>query len=294
MPWKRLYFPGLVTSSFQIGKRRKWFHKPVANSMSKRASSVLVVGAPAAKRGRPTPTAAKIAKVVANYGKKRGMKPKAAAHCKPESKYKDFDSTTNNSIPGATVMRINQDWGDTGSADPTKSVCPQLLNKGIAPGSANNSERIGKRIDYKSLEIRAWFQGQGVDQFVTVAVIYDRRPNASAATPSALRDLIKAPAPLLGDAFYFPNDDNTSRFVTVFRENFIISQTQANPNYMHYFHKYVSLQGKYTLYKNGSGSNNDASDMEEGALYFVVAGTTANAANNATYRFTSRLRYVDC
>lgn len=254
---------------------------------SKRAGTVLVVGAPAAKRGRKI-TDAQVKKAVASFSKKRGIKPKAmAAHCKPESKFKDYDSTTPNSGP----MRINGSWG-TGT---TTGLCPQLINGGIALGSAN-TERIGKRIDWKSIEVRANFIGASGDasQIVTVAVIYDRRPNATATAPATLKTLMSQGVPLSGDALFFPADDNTSRFVTVFRDNFVISPTNNSPLNKVYYHKYVSLQGKYTLYKNSAGSNNDASDMEEGALYFIVAGDSADGAANSTYRFTCRLRYVDC
>lgn len=170
--------------------------------------------------------------------------------------------------------------------DTTGSIT--LLN--TVPQGAGTSERIGKKILLKSLQMRgkAFAGTTCLTADGAYIIVYDKRPTG---VLPAITDVLVAV-----NSNAMNNDVNSGRFRILKRIDFIFignsgTAGQSTSETAHTADFFLSLKGLPQVFKAaGTGA---IGDIEEGALYLISVGDTAagNAAATLSSRF--RLRYMD-
>lgn len=170
--------------------------------------------------------------------------------------------------------------------DTTGSVA--LLNT-VAQGASVN-QRVGKRVQLKSLQARGFIQNSATASINDTAmlIVYDRRPTG--ALP-AVTDILTAVSSLAMN-----NDANSGRFSILKRVDFLLAgNSSAAANYTETMAQsadfYLDLKGLPTAYK--AAATGAIGDIEQGALYLVTVGVTAAGTAAATASLAFRLRFVD-
>jgi len=167
----------------------------------------------------------------------------------------------------------------------------KIFQIGIVPQNSTNSGRIGVKIKWKSIQVRALFQfgsTQSVVQSAAIAFIYDRYPNGN--------------LPLVSDIFATDhslsllNDGNRTRFVVLRRMDFVTGPAASNyPNQgMYEIDEYIKLKGLPAEYA-GSVATGSIGDVRIGALYAVYLGseTTTGSTIPGIKTGNIRVRFAD-
>lgn len=183
----------------------------------------------------------------------------------------------------------------------------------IIPVGAGNNQRVGKRINLHSFQMRYSMRADNNHAYsiFTVLVVYDKRPVPSTSVLSAA-DVINS-----SDPIGLNNPDNERRFRVIKRETHkLIGCREGYVNYgstltdgtgnipssnitsdvlcVNEF--YILLDGLETVYKAiGTGSVQASptsnSDVEEGALYVVLLCNSGDSL--PLFKFNSRVRYTE-
>lgn len=157
------------------------------------------------------------------------------------------------------------------------------------PQGASVSQRVGKKILWKSMQIRGGVYAQSAAVIPTGAwmIVYDRRPTGS--TPAVTDILVSA------SQSSFTNDANAGRFKILMRRDYQFigpgnAGTSSDPADV--VNEYLKLKNLPCVFKAaGTGA---IADIEEGALYLVTVGSNASGANAAcTAGLAFRTRYID-
>lgn len=168
--------------------------------------------------------------------------------------------------------------------DTTGSIT--LLN--TVPQGAGTSQRVGKRIQLKSLQCRGSMLANAAVTSTDVAmlIVYDKRPTG--ALP-AITDILVSVS-----ATSFNNDNNSGRFRILKRVDAILTGSAAN-NYTTDSAMnndwFLPLKGLPQVFKSaGTGA---IADIDEGALYLVTVGGSGAGTTAGTLTAAFRLRYID-
>jgi len=160
----------------------------------------------------------------------------------------------------------------------------------IVPRGASQSERVGKKIMMKSLQIRGLVQSDAAATLTQSAwmIVYDRRPGG--ALPF-VTDILNTISPNS-----FLNDAASARFKILYRwSNVSLGNAGAltTDSTAYNIDLYLKIKGKsrYTTYANlGTGA---IGDVDQGALYLVTVGASVAGASDAVIQLGFRLRYYD-
>lgn len=161
-----------------------------------------------------------------------------------------------------------------------------LLNT-VAQGASVN-QRVGKRIQLKSLQCRGLMRSLTTTTFTdgAILIVYDRRPDGSLPAITAILDTVSSRS--------FNNDSNSDRFKVVRRWDRTFTgntTTPATGGECFNFDEFVGLAGLPTVYKAvGTGA---IGDISEGALYLVTVGSDAAGTAAASLTAGFRVRFVD-
>lgn len=150
--------------------------------------------------------------------------------------------------------------------------------------------RVGKRITWKSIQIRGNIVGNSAAVVNDVAVIfvYDRRPRG--AVP-AITDVL-----LSADSKAFNNDANSGRFQILRRFDLscvgnTTSAANSTESTLISFDQFIDMKSKKcTFMAAGSGA---IADVSEGALYMITVGSNVAGTSAATLNVGVRTRFVD-
>lgn len=159
----------------------------------------------------------------------------------------------------------------------------------IVPVGPSTNERIGKRIMWKSLQVRGQCVAgtAGVTARGCWLIVYDKRPTG--IIPS-VTDIVESTS---ADAFN--NDDNSGRFRILRRNDvYVVGSTTTPvgvPDTGYAINDYIDLKGKPSTFK--SAGTGGIGDIEEGALYLVTYGNNLAVGTPALLAVTFRTRYVD-
>lgn len=177
-----------------------------------------------------------------------------------------------------------------------------LLNGTVEGSSFYN--RIGRRIEMKSLHLTGWFDqtgnGAGVDDYVRVMVVYDSQPNGATPVITALLTSYDFAGNTDTTVSAHLNLNNRDRFtmladirMATVRDagastdgaiGFTNSCQESNVN------RYIKLKGLQTMYQTSTGA---IGDITTGALWLVTYGRVAAATSSYTFEYSARLRYRD-
>lgn len=177
------------------------------------------------------------------------------------------------------------DLASTGYANDTTGA---IVLVATVPQNTNVNSRIGKKIVWKSIQMRGRMNAGSTSTVCDAAclLVYDRRPTGSLP---AITDILNT-----ATASSFNNDANSGRFKILRRWDKTFSGNTATPatgNEIMDLNEYVNLRGLPGVFKAaGTGA---IGDIEEGAIYFVSVGDQApgTAAAGTTVGF--RTRFVD-
>lgn len=159
----------------------------------------------------------------------------------------------------------------------------------IAQGASVN-QRIGKKVRFKSLQVRGLVAGDSttVRTMATLILVYDRRPTSSLPAITDVLDSVSSRS--------FNNDDNSGRFQIVRRWDWIILSNSAttgqqNAKTAYIINEYVDLKKLPSVFKSaGTGA---IGDIEQGALYAITVGDLAAGTNDANVIVGYRTRFID-
>ena len=170
----------------------------------------------------------------------------------------------------------------------------QVLLNGTKIGSGN-SQRIGRRIDMKSIEMRVRFENLGLSEINTfrAMVVLDKQANGAAFTYTDLM--------INGQPYGLRNISNKARFTVIWdgKLQMLIGNvttpgtstimTAASGQAVTAYKK-INVQTQYN-----SGDAGDVSDIQTNSLYFIVY-CDADAANAAAASIKvdgyCRIRYI--
>lgn len=157
----------------------------------------------------------------------------------------------------------------------------------IAQG-ASTSQRVGKKVLYKSLQLRGSYfpNTTAVVNDCALLIVYDKRPTGSLP---AITDVLNS-----ANANSFNNDANSGRFRILKRVDFTLSgnsTTPATDSCIVEADFYLNLRRLPLTFKlAGTGA---IGDIEEGALYAITVGTNAAGTTAASGTLAYRTRYWD-
>lgn len=224
---------------------------------------------------------------------------------RPELKYYDAME-----FPGSATVSWTTIAGNTGTFIP--------LNMPIEGPSACN--RIGRRINMKSIMLRIMFgwvgtpQATTVQEFYRIALVYDAQANGTAPAVSDVFASNLVAGSVANSPWSPVNLNNRDRFL-VLKEFFYArpqngatgtvaaaatedAETKPLPGMLRW---YVNLKGMETTFKSTTGTQGAIGDISTGALYLVYIGMaiSSSGASVATTTMTlglqiqSRLRFYD-
>lgn len=156
------------------------------------------------------------------------------------------------------------------------------------PQGASVNQRVGKKIIWKSLQIKGNVQAGTATTIAdaVLLIVYDRRPTGS--LPSITDVLVSA------NSSAFNNDANSGRFRIVRRFSNTLtgnSTTPATGMESVDMDEFVSLKGLQGVFKAaGTGA---IGDIEEGALYAITVGSVAAGTTAAVVAVAYRTRFID-
>ncbi len=159
----------------------------------------------------------------------------------------------------------------------------------VAQGASVN-ERIGKKIKWKSMQIRGSVRAKSstIASAGTYMVVWDRRPGASLP---AITDIM-----VTANQNSFTNDANSGRFRILKRQDYQVvgndttagQQADQSAFVVNDFLDLKMRQG--TFMAAGTGA---IGDIEEGALYLITVGDTVTGNFAADLNVGIRTRFVD-
>lgn len=183
-------------------------------------------------------------------------------------------------------------WLDTTSTSAAVSVSGGLaLLNGCAPGTGP-SQRIGRRINMKSLILRFTFGAATASSTIfqgriKIWIVADTQANA---TTPAFSDIFTAPAQCLANAV--ANLDNRDRFKVLWKKSVLLDQAGGHP--AAYFDANIRLRCTTTY---NAGTAGTVADIQTNALYLVAAYTQATSTvaptNDPRLTYYARVRYSD-
>lgn len=205
-----------------------------------------------------------------------------------------IDSSTElKSVDGVFTSAINAD-GKT-----------QMLNI-IKVGSAFY-ERVGNRINMKSLEIR-WVVAPtysapttATTEWLRFLIVYDKQSNGAEPTWADVITSYNNAGTTTSLSTSFMNINNRDRFVMISDKQFALADSDVDSNVatdsvVDYranpvnYHRYIKLKGLPVVYKGSAGSSGDIST---GGLLFMILGVQAAGQEAFAVRMSWRLRYTD-
>lgn len=159
----------------------------------------------------------------------------------------------------------------------------------VAQGASVN-QRVGKRIVWKSVQIRGNMSNNVVatNNDCVFLIVYDKRPTG--ALPAITDILVSA------SSAAFNNDANSGRFEIIRRVDKAMSGNNtaaSNLTESSYISvdQYIDLKGRPCAFKAaGTGA---IGDIEQGALYLVTVGNTVAGTAAATANLAFRTRFLD-
>lgn len=185
--------------------------------------------------------------------------------------------------------RVTKETGfvDVAQANYVFDTTGSITHINIVPQGTSTSERVGKKIQMKSLQMRGFSLNNASATVNDIAyiIVYDKRPTG---TLPAVTDILNT-----ANSASMNKDDNTGRFRIVKRVDRVLvgntttftETTQVSED------SWISLKNAPVEYMAaGTGAIGDTS---LGALYLVTVGSVAAGATAALLSVGIRIRFVD-
>lgn len=153
---------------------------------------------------------------------------------------------------------------------------------------ASQSQRVGKRAQYKSLQMRGQIQVGTTTTITdaTVLIVYDRKPTGLLPGITDILNTVSSNS--------FNNDVNAGRFKIVRRFDYALAgniTTPATGMEVVNADEYIDLRNMEVEF--GNLATGAIGDITKGALYVVTCGITAAGTAAATANLGFRTRFFD-
>jgi len=157
----------------------------------------------------------------------------------------------------------------------------------VAQG-ASVSQRVGKKILWKSLQFRGFINAgdTGTIADYAIIIVYDKRPTG---VMPAITDVLNT-----ANSLSFNNDANSGRFRILKRIDGVMIGNNLTPDTgceMVDVSYYLKLRGLPCVYK--AAATGAIGDIEEGALYQITVGNIAAGTANPALTGGFRTRFID-
>lgn len=169
--------------------------------------------------------------------------------------------------------------------------CMQLVN--TIPTGTLTTQRIGKRVSLKALQIRGVVNAGSsqANYHVTLILVWIKTPNQSATLPAATDILVTQSSLALN------NRNNASKFKIVRRWDFKTqgsTSTSNSGNEIQNIDEYVTFkQGKFQSCWTGTSTAGTIAEFEQGALILFSVGPAANDTTTPTFVGNTRVYFED-
>jgi len=214
--------------------------------------------------------------------------------------------TASSSSRNKTVIKYTSPRGFIGAKEELK-VCDTLaeitllsggevhLINGIIEGTGV-TERVGRQITIKRIELRIWFEAISLtpQRAVRVLIVYDRSPNGVSPTyTDILRPQVGALITNMTLPVYPPNLNNRARF-DILWDSFQTTAAGNSATTISYPPPYYDTCIDCTLGTVYMGSGGLVGSIQGGAVFLVLADNTF-PADPLTFNvsYTTRIRYTD-
>lgn len=180
----------------------------------------------------------------------------------------------------------------------TTGTALQLLN-GCVPGS-QNFNRIGRKIQLKSLQVRGYFVASDATVANTMArmiIVYDKQPNGAAPTWANIvtsQNISGTTSSTVNDMI---NLDNRDRFeiirdhvCTLASKNDTATQSYSGSPTILHLNEFIKLGKRETVYNAGTAGT--IGDITSGSLYVFFISSEA-FANGCAFIGSFRTRFID-
>lgn len=156
----------------------------------------------------------------------------------------------------------------------------------VAQGAAT-TQRIGKRIQLKSVQVRgmAYVDSATTITHWAIMVVYDNKPTGSLP---AITDILDS-----ASSFSFTKNDNQGRFSILMRRQGVLTGVGTAPvsgNEAYDINEFVKVNRPCVFKSAGTGA---IGDIEEGALYYVTVGMTASGTADGAVHLGFRTTFKD-
>lgn len=159
-----------------------------------------------------------------------------------------------------------------------------LLN-GVSRGT-DLSNRIGRNISMRSLEIHGWMSttdSGGVSQVARIMIVLDKQCNGSAM---ALTDILKGVT-----VVSLKNLVNKKRFKILYDKTHALAEHSGNnAGHIKPFEFYKKFNHPVEFNAGDAGT---IGDITSGALYIIGLSNIASGSTDANLFYSSRIRYTD-
>jgi len=192
------------------------------------------------------------------------------------------------------VIDINQ---TTYAVENTGTVLG-LLN-GCAPGSQNYN-RVGRKINLKSLQIRGFFYNTATAsgaRLVRMIIVYDKQPNGAAPTYANIVSSQNIAGTTSSLSCDMVNLDNRNRFEIIRDKCWdfapisnVTDQALAGSPQTYCVNEFIPLKNRQTIYNAGTAGT--IGDIQSGSLYVFFIANTANGTGS-TFLGSFRTRFID-
>lgn len=157
----------------------------------------------------------------------------------------------------------------------------------IAQG-AGQTQRIGKKATYKSLQVRGYVQNNTTATLndVAICIVYDKEPTGLMPNITDIFNQATAQS--------FLNDTNSDRFQIVRRWSHVLTGNSATPatgNEILDIDEYIDLKSRPVQFK--AAATGAIGDIAVGALYLVCLGSSNPGTTASTSFLGFRTRFVD-
>lgn len=192
------------------------------------------------------------------------------------------------SFPKKKSVRVKKETGfvDLASAVYNFDTTGSIALIATVPQGASVNQRVGKKILWKSIQMRGFAQAGSTATINDVAmlIVYDARPTGSLP---AITDILDT-----ANSRSMNNDANSGRFRVLKRVDCVLvggaTLTEATYKDMDF---YLDLKGREGVFKAaGTGA---IADISDGALYLVTVGSNAAGTTAASMVAGFRTRFID-
>jgi len=173
-----------------------------------------------------------------------------------------------------------------------------LLN-GCAPGS-QNFNRVGRKINMKSLQIRGFFYNTASAsgaRLVRMIVVYDKQPNGGAPTFANVVSSQNISGTVSSLSCDMVNLDNRNRFEIIRDKCWdfgpisnVTDQSLASAPQTYCVNEFIPLKNRQTIYNAGTAGT--IGDIQSGSLYVLFIANTANGTGSS-FLGSFRTRFID-